>query len=364
MQDCNKVLITGTAGFIGFHLVTSLLKKGFEVIGIDSVNDYYEVSLKVARLREHGIEIDLNTVSVFHKTVTPGKPKRYLSSSNSNYTFYLGYIDVSEQLNYVFKQEKPHVVINLAAQPGVRYSLANPSAYISANIDGFLNILEACRLNKIVHLIYASSSSVYGLNRHLPFHVDSDSEHPISLYGVTKKTNELMAHCYAHLYNLPVTGLRFFTVYGPWGRPDMALYNFTGSIIKGKPINLYNGGNMIRDFTYVEDIVESIYRLIYKSPTGKEDEKELERPSTSIAPYKIYNIGNNSPVILKDFLQILENEIGKRAIINDLQIQPGDVYATHADISELIKVTGYTPSTSVSEGIKQFVSWYRSYYQI
>lgn len=353
MEDYKKVLITGTAGFIGFHLVTRLLHERFIVIGVDSINTYYDVKLKYDRLGQHGINSE---------NIKSGKA--VVSSVNSHYSFYQAELENQELIEFIFEQEKPDIVINLAAQAGVRYSLSHPREYIKSNIDGFLNILECCRRQKIKHLIYASSSSVYGLNKKLPFSTDDSVDHPISLYAATKKSNELMAHTYSHLFNLPTSGLRFFTVYGPWGRPDMALFKFTKAILNDEVIDLYNNGDMIRDFTYVGDIVESIFRLINKFPSASSDYSFLDTPATSTAPFRIFNIGNNNPVHLKAFLTELEVAIGKKAIIQDHPMQAGDVRATHANVKALIELTGFTPSTSTKEGISNFVNWYRSYYCI
>ena len=353
-----KVFVTGTAGFIGFHLVSALFKLKFDVVGIDSINSYYDVSLKYARLAQHGIKIIDNSNSFNDKS----ELRSIYSVVHSNYKFYYGSIENRQLTEKIFEIEKPDFVINLAAQPGVRHSLTHPRDYISSNIDGFLNILEGCRNYQVKHLLYASSSSIYGLNTGLPFKTSDSADHPISLYGATKKSNELMAHCYSHLFDLPTTGLRFFTVYGPWGRPDMALYSFTKSIINGIPIDLFNNGDMIRDFTYVDDIVQSIVRLIDKVPNSSSDKKLLNNPNTSTAPYRILNIGNNNPIILSDFLKVLESAIGQEAIINYKESQLGDVYATQADIDDLIDLIDYTPTTTVEEGVSAFVSWYKEYY--
>lgn len=361
MQDFKKILITGSAGFIGFHLVNKLLSEGFIIIGLDSINSYYDISLKTARLQELGIKITNDEVASYGEK---NKPKFYQSSSNAKFSFYLGMLDVRDHVEFIFKETTPDYVINLAAQAGVRYSLENPRAYISSNVDGFLNILEACRETKVKHLLFASSSSVYGLNKKLPFSASDNTDHPISLYGVTKKSNELMAHSYSHLFGLPTTGLRFFTVYGPWGRPDMALYTFTKSIIEGTPIMLFNNGDMIRDFTYIDDITESIKLILNKVPKFLNDEKHLNNPASSTAPYRIFNIGNNKPINLRYFLSILEKNIGKPAIINSREMQPGDVYATQADVDSLISLIQYTPSTPIEIGVQKFVSWYKLYYQI
>lgn len=357
-----KILVTGSAGFIGFHLISSLLKLKIDLVGIDSVNSYYDVNLKLDRLRQHGITIinaenDAAKSDDFENEVTP-----IISKTFPQYKFYKAHINNIASVEAIFKFEKPEIVINLAAQPGVRHSLSFPREYLTSNIDGFLNILENCRSYKIKHLLYASSSSVYGLNTELPFKTCEGADHPISLYGATKKSNELMAHCYSHLFDVPTTGLRFFTVYGPWGRPDMALYSFTKSILNGIPIDLFNNGDMIRDFTYVDDIVHSILQLIDKIPSRSFDKNLLNNPNSSTAPYRILNIGNNNPIILRDFLKVLEEAIGQEAIINYKETQPGDVYATQADIADLIDLIDYKPTTSVKEGVTSFVSWYKEYY--
>ena len=361
MQDFKKILITGSAGFIGFHLVNRLIREGYSVIGLDSINSYYDISLKIARLRELGIIITNDEVT---SNSNIDKLSFFQSVTNPNFSFYFGKLDVREHVDLIFEKEAPEYVINLAAQAGVRYSLTNPRAYIASNIDGFLNILEACRETNVQHLLFASSSSVYGLNTKLPFSASDNTDHPISLYGATKKSNELMAHSYSHLFGLPTTGLRFFTVYGPWGRPDMALYSFTKAIIEGTPIELFNDGDMIRDFTYIDDITESINLLLNKIPQRSNDEKYLNNPSTSTAPYRVLNIGNNKPINLRIFLSILEDAIGKSAIINSRKIQPGDVYGTQADVDSLISLIDYAPSTPVVTGVHKFVNWYKTFYQI
>jgi UDP-glucuronate 4-epimerase len=353
MADYKKVLITGTAGFIGFHLVSKLLLKKYMVVGLDEINSYYEVKLKYDRLQQHGIDI---------KGITRGKA--VTSSINSSYSFYQAQLENQQMIESIFEIEKPDVVINLAAQAGVRYSLSHPREYIKSNIDGFLNIIECCRHHEIKHLIYASSSSVYGLNKKLPFSTVDSVDHPISLYAATKKSNELMAHTYSYLFNVPTSGLRFFTVYGPWGRPDMALFKFTKAILKGEPIDLYNNGDMIRDFTYVDDIVESIYRLIDKPPTVSTDNSLLDTPGTSMAPFRVFNVGNNNPVHLRAFLKELEVALDKEAHIINHPMQAGDVRATHADVKALIALTGFSPATSTKDGIRRFVEWYRAYYNI
>lgn len=349
-----KVLVTGAAGFIGHHTVCRLLREAYDVVGIDSLNEYYDLNLKYSRLEETGIE--RSTIRYANKVT---------SSKNSNYAFFHLNIENKQQLADIFQAEKFDTVIHLAAQAGVRYSLEEPEVYINANILGFLNILECCRYHGICHLVYASSSSVYGLTDQFPFSTTMPVEHPISLYAVTKKSNELMAHSYSHLFQIPTTGLRFFTAYGPWGRPDMALFIFTKNILEGKPIQLYNHGNMIRDFTYVTDIAEGIFKVLQMPPAIKPDWKPSTGPiSESSAPYKIYNIGNNNPVKLADYVSALEESLGKKAIREYMPLQPGDVPAAHCDTSDLAKNTGYKPDTSIAAGVKQFVDWYRSYYKV
>jgi len=373
-----KILITGTAGFIGFHLAKKLIERGDEVIGLDNINDYYDVNLKYARLKETGInkqDIDWN--------------KLVQSTKYPNYKFIRLNLEDREEIMNLFKNEKFDKAVNLAAQAGVRYSIENPYAYIDSNIVGFINILEACRHNKIKHLVYASSSSVYGNNTKMPLSTSDNVDHPISLYAATKKSNELMAHTYSHLYGLPTTGLRFFTVYGPWGRPDMALFLFTKAILAGKPINVFNHGNMVRDFTYVDDIVEGVNRVIDNPPTSagfleprvseggspckiqstfnRERPKlpyqnhKTQNPSTSpTAPYKVYNIGNSSPVNLMDFIKALEKALGKKAKMNMMDMQPGDVPKTHSDVTDLVNDLGYKPNTTIEFGVEKFIEWYMS----
>lgn len=348
-----KVLVTGTAGFIGFHLAQRLIARGDEVIGIDSINDYYDVNLKYSRLEQTGIFKS----SIDYK-------KKVASKKYPNYSFIKLNLEDRESILDLFRNEKFHRVCNLAAQAGVRYSLQNPFTYIDSNITGFINILEACRHNGIEHLSYASSSSVYGLNETMPFSTSHNVDHPISLYAASKKSNELMAHTYSYLFNLPTTGLRFFTVYGPWGRPDMALFLFTKAIIEGKPIDVYNNGNMRRDFTYIDDIVEGVVRVIDSIPKPNQQwNSTMPDPSTSKAPYKVYNIGNSAPVQLLDFIHSIEKALGKTAIKNFLPIQPGDVPATWANVDDLVDDLDYQPNTPVSEGVGRFIEWYRSYYK-
>lgn len=349
-----KTLITGTAGFIGFHLAKKLLDKGDEVVGLDSINDYYDLRVKYGRLEQTGID---KTDIEYNKTVQ--------SSKYPAYRFIQLQLEDAGALNELFEREKFDTVINLAAQAGVRYSIENPRAYIDSNIIGFINILEACRHNGVKHLSYASSSSVYGLNETRPFSVQHNVDHPISLYAASKKSNELMAHTYSHLFGLPTTGLRFFTVYGPWGRPDMALFLFTKAILEDKPINVFNNGNMSRDFTYVDDIVEGITRVNDNPPIGNEKwSGEQPDPSSSKAPYAIYNIGNNAPVKLMDFVSIIEKCLGKVAEKNFMPMQAGDVSATYADVQSLIDNLGYQPDTPLETGVSNFVDWYREFYNI
>jgi len=354
-----KILVTGTAGFIGFHLANKLLARGDEVIGLDNINDYYDIRVKYGRLKESGI-ID---------TLEDGENIEYnkliQSKKYKNYKFIKLNLEDKENIDKLFKEEKFDAVCNLAAQAGVRYSLTNPMAYMDSNIIGFMNILEACRNFDVKNLSYASSSSVYGLNEKQPFSTHDSVNHPISLYAASKKSNELMAHTYSHLFGIQTTGLRFFTVYGPWGRPDMALFLFTKAIFEDKPIDVYNYGEMQRDFTYVDDIVEGIVRVIDNpaKPNEKFDGKNPD-PASSSAPYKVYNIGNNAPVKLMDFITALEKKIGKTAKKNMLPIQPGDVPSTYADVSDLINDLGYKPQTSIEEGIDKFVDWYVDFFGI
>jgi UDP-glucuronate 4-epimerase len=349
-----KYLVTGTAGFIGSFTAERLLDRGDEVIGLDSINDYYDVNLKLGRLKRAGIDPSV---------LEYGKAAR--SARYKNYLFIKMNLEDRAGIEDLFKRERFDMVCHLAAQAGVRYSITNPHAYIDSNILGFQNILEACRNSKIRHLVYASSSSVYGLNENYPFSTHDNVDHPISLYAATKKANELMAHTYSHLYGIPTTGLRFFTVYGPWGRPDMALFIFTKAILGGKPIEVFNNGNMKRDFTYVDDIVTGVIKAMDSPPRGNTDWSGKDPdPSSSISPYRIYNIGNNSPVNLMDFIDAIEKSIGKKAIKNFLPMQPGDVPATWADVNDLAKDLGYAPGVDVREGVKRFVEWYKEYYKV
>ena len=334
-----KILVTGAAGFIGEAVSNNLLLRGDEVIGIDNLNDYYDVQLKHDRLAK--IE------------------------SHPNFTFIKLDIVEREKTAELFNEIKPQRVIHLAAQAGVRYSIENPYAYVDANLVGFINILEGCRHNSVEHLVYASSSSVYGANTKMPFSVHDNVDHPVSLYGATKKANELMAHSYSHLYELPTTGLRFFTVYGPWGRPDMSLFLFTQKILAGESIDVFNNGNHSRDFTYIDDIVNGVVRVVdsVASP-DKEWTGDVPDPGNSLAPYRLYNIGKNQPVELMYFIETIEETLGKKADMNFLPMQPGDVPATYADINDLIKDVNYSPSTTIETGILKFVKWYKDYYKV
>jgi UDP-glucuronate 4-epimerase len=346
-----KILVTGTAGFIGYYLAKRLIEKGDEVVGVDNINDYYDVNLKYGRLEDSGIE---------KEKIEYGKIVE--SKKYPNYKFIKLNLEDKEAIDKLFKEEKFDKVCHLAAQAGVRYSLKNPYAYINSNIVGHMNILEAVRHYGSEHLAYASSSSVYGLNKKQPFSTDDNVDHPVSLYAATKKSNELMSHTYSYLYNIPTTGLRFFTVYGPWGRPDMALFKFVKNILEDKPIDIYNYGKMQRDFTYIDDIVEGVVRVIDNPP--KPNPNWDGRPSESIAPYKVYNIGRGKPVNLMDFVEAIEEVIGKKAKKNLLPMQPGDVEATWADTTALEKELGYKPKVDVKEGIRKFVEWYRSFYGV
>jgi UDP-glucuronate 4-epimerase len=349
-----KVLITGTAGFIGFHLARKLVELGYQVTGLDIINDYYDVELKYDRLELAGIS--RNSIA-YNQTVK--------SSLSENYQFIKLKLEDREALLQLFAESRFDVVVNLAAQAGVRYSLSHPQAYIDSNITGFLNVLEACRHYPVENLIYASSSSVYGLNKNMPFSVKSNVDHPVSLYAASKKSNELMAHTYSHLFGVPTIGLRFFTVYGPWGRPDMALFIFTKAILAGEPIQVFNHGKMERDFTYVDDIVGGIERMV-RNPhlKGEGWDPASPDPSFSSAPYKIHNIGNSSPVRLTSFIEAIETALGKKAEWKMMPIQPGDVERTWADVSTLQADYNYNPNTPVETGIQRFVEWYREYYKI
>ncbi|MBA8887105.1 UDP-glucuronate 4-epimerase [Dokdonella fugitiva] len=334
-----RILVTGAAGFIGSTLSERLLARGDDVLGYDNLNDYYDPTLKEARLAK----------------LTP----------HANFRFVRGSLEDRPTLERAFADFRPQRVVNLAAQAGVRYSLTNPYAYIEANLVGFINVLEACRHGGVEHLVYASSSSVYGANRKLPFSVQDAVDHPVSLYAATKKANELMAHTYSHLYRLPTTGLRFFTVYGPWGRPDMALFLFTRKILAGEPIEVFNHGKHTRDFTYIDDIVEGVIRTLDRVPDGDPAFDPLRpNPGSSAAPYRVYNIGNNQPVELARYIEVLEQKLGRSAEKILLPLQPGDVPDTYADVAELSRDTGYTPSTPVEVGIDRFVDWYRAFYRV
>ncbi|WP_277601885.1 NAD-dependent epimerase [Macrococcus armenti] len=333
-----KILVTGIAGFIGSNLAKKLKEKGHDVFGIDNLNDYYSVELKKDRL------------------------SKFLNNEFKNYEINL---EDYEAVKEVFENEKPEVVINLAAQAGVRYSLENPFTYIQSNVNGFMSILEASRHNDVKNLIYASSSSVYGANTSLPFSTSDNIDHPISLYAATKKSNELMAHTYSHLFNLPTTGLRFFTVYGPWGRPDMALFKFTKNILNNEPIDVYNNGNMMRDFTYVDDIVEAISRLVERPAQPNKDwSGENPSPDSSYAPYKVYNIGNNAPVKLMEFIEAIEKRTGIEAKKNFMELQAGDVPQTYANVDDLFRDIDFKPQTNIQDGVNDFVDWYMEYYNI
>jgi len=333
-----KCLVTGVAGFIGSCVVEKLCAQGHDVVGIDNINDYYDINLKLARLKRIG---------------------------NDNFQFIKMDLADREGMASLFKEHQFTRVIHLGAQAGVRYSIDNPLAYADSNLVGHLNILEGCRHNKVKHLVYASSSSIYGLNNKVPFSEQDSTNHPISLYAATKKSNELMAHTYSHLYDLPTTGLRFFTVYGPWGRPDMALFKFTKKILEGEVIDIYNNGDMFRDFTYIDDIVEGILRVQDLIPVKDEHwTVESGSPANSSAPYHLYNIGNGNPVKLMDFVEALESSLGIEAKKNFMPMQPGDVYQTYADTTDLFEATGYKPQMSVKEGVQAFVDWYRDFYQL
>jgi UDP-glucuronate 4-epimerase len=333
------VLVTGVAGFIGYHLALRLLQEGRAVVGLDSVNDYYDINLKWARLEQ----LEAFPTFTFHRVNLADRPG----------------------MEGLFQEHAFDLVVHLAAQAGVRYSLTHPHTYVESNVVGFLNILEGCRHNQVKHLVFASSSSVYGANTNMPFSVHQNVDHPVSLYAATKKGNELMAHTYAHLYGLPCTGLRFFTVYGPWGRPDMALFLFTRAMLAGEAIQVFNHGNMQRDFTYIDDIIEGVVRIMGKSPQPNPQwSGSAPDPGTSYAPYRVYNIGNNQPVKLLDFIAALEECLGIKANMELLPMQPGDVPATYADIEDLTRDFGFRPQTSIRDGIRRFVEWYREYYQV
>ncbi len=337
-----KILVTGTAGFIGFHLAKQLLEQGHEVVGLDRINDYYDLNLKYARLAQTGIAKDQIR---YNRIVESEKYPKYRFISIN--------LEDALRVSLLFQQEKFDAVCHLAAQAGVRYSIENPHTYIESNITGFINILEACRYNPVQHLVYASSSSVYGANKNIPFTTSDRVDKPVSLYAATKKSNELMAHTYSHLFKIPTTGLRFFTVYGPWGRPDMAYFLFVNAILKGKPIKVFNHGNMARDFTYVDDVVEGVIKVLHQAP-------KADNP----LPYRIYNIGNNAPVRLLDFIEAIENALGQKAEKQFLPMQPGDVEQTYADVQALMEEFDYRPSTPIQDGINKFVTWYKDFYKI
>jgi len=333
----NQVLVTGAAGFIGFHLCKRLLENNRQVIGLDNLNDYYDVGLKKDRLAQ--------------------------IYNDDRFTFYQIDLADASEMEKLFESHDIHTVVNLAAQAGVRYSLTNPNAYVQSNLVGFINLLECARKKQIQHMVFASSSSVYGANTRMPFSVHDNVDHPISLYAATKKSNELIAHSYCHIYNLPCTGLRFFTVYGPWGRPDMALFLFTRAIYAGEPINIFNHGKMKRDFTYIDDIVEGVVRIIDKIPKPNENWlSDQPDPGTSYVPYRIYNIGNNTPIELMHFIEILESAIGKNAQKKFMEMQAGDVPATYANIDDLFHAVGFKPETDIKTGVERFVVWYQEYY--
>lgn len=340
-----KILVTGAAGFIGFHVSQLLLSHGHEVIGLDNINDYYDTSLKFARLNMLGVTE--SNASIFNKLT--------ISSKFPEFGFVRLDLCDKESLLALFRNEQFDVVCNLAAQAGVRYSLENPSAYIDSNIVGFLNILEGCRHNNVKHLVYASSSSVYGLNKKVPFETSDSVDHPISLYAASKKSNELMAHTYSHLYGFKTTGLRFFTVYGPWGRPDMAMFLFTKAILSNKPINVFNQGNMERDFTYIDDITEGVVRIVEDNHTEQYNSKQL---------YNLYNIGNNKSIKLMDFIEAIEHKLGVKAQKNLMDMQLGDVEKTWANVDSLIRDYDYSPNTPIKEGVNAFIDWYRGFYNV
>ncbi|MEQ3629172.1 MAG: NAD-dependent epimerase [Hyphomonas sp.] len=344
VTDSRTHLVTGSAGFIGYHVANALLKRGTPVVGFDNLNAYYDPALKRARLKEL---------------------EKAASEGGTSFTFIKGNLENTEELNACFEEHQFHRVIHLAAQAGVRHSITHPEEYVSSNLVGFANILESCRTAKTPHLVYASTSSVYGANTTSPFSESHGANHPLQLYSATKKANELMAHAYSHLYRLPTTGLRFFTVYGPWGRPDMALYLFTDAIVRGEPIQIFNNGEMSRDFTYVDDIVEGILRISEKVAEPDPDwDASAPNPSTSNAPYRIYNIGNDHPVSLLDYVDALEGALGRKAIRTLIPMQPGDVKNTHADITKITESVGYRPATSVKDGVEKFVLWYKEYHEI
>ncbi len=350
----DRILVTGTAGFIGFHVAKRLLNDGYVVIGIDNINDYYDPQLKYGRLAETGI---------YEEDIEYGIPTP--SKKYDNYRFIKLDLSDADGVFKLFGDFRPDAVCHLAAQAGVRYSLEDPYAYIDSNIYGFLNLLEACLQHRPEHLLFASSSSVYGLNKKQPFSEHDCTSHPVSLYAATKKSNELMAHAYSHLFGIRTTGLRFFTVYGPWGRPDMALFKFVRNILNDEPIDVYNNGKMKRDFTYIDDVVEGTIRALKTPPEPNNSfDPNNPDPATSTAPYRIYNIGHNSPVDLMEFIRIIEETLGKKAKINFMPMQKGDVENTYADVSDLINEFDYKPETSVKEGVKKFIEWFRNFYGV
>lgn len=349
-----KILVTGAAGFIGSYVCKRLLSRGDEVVGLDNINTYYDVNLKYGRL---------STLGIAQEDI--GWYKFVQSKTYSNFRFVRMNLEDRQAMQMLFANEGFDKVMNLAAQAGVRYSIENPYAYVESNVDGFLNILEGCRHNGVKHLVYASSSSVYGLNGKVPFSEKDSIAHPVSLYAATKKSNELMAHTYSHLYGIPSTGLRFFTVYGPWGRPDMSPFLFADAILHGRAIKVFNNGDMLRDFTYIDDIVEGVLRVIDHIPVGNPVWcAETPDPSTSTAPYKIYNIGNSQPVKLMDFIQAIEDAIGRPAEKIFLPMQPGDVYQTNADTTSLQQELGFKPDKPIKEGVKETIDWYRTFYNL
>jgi len=334
-----KILVTGVAGFIGFQIARRLLEAGFEIIGVDNINDYYDVNIKNDRLK---------ILRVYDR-----------------FAFHKKNLEAKEDIDQIFKENSPQRVIHLAAQAGVRYSIENPEVYVQSNIVGTFNILEGCRHNKVEHLVYASTSSAYGLNTNYPFSVRDNVSHPVSFYGATKIANELMAHSYSHLYGLPTTGLRFFTVYGPWGRPDMALFLFTKAILASEPINVYNRGDMERDFTYIDDIVEGLFRVIKKTPKSDPEWSGLTpNPASSSAPYRLYNIGSNAPIKLMDYIHEIEKNLGIKAILNLMPMQDGDVRKSHANVDDLIRDLDYSPKWNIQDGVKNFIQWYVDYYNV
>ena len=334
-----KILVTGAAGFIGFHTAKKILESGHQVIGLDNLNDYYDVNLKKARLK--------------------------ILENHGEFLFYQQGVEEKNALSEIFLREKPQRVIHLAAQAGVRYSIENPNAYVQSNVVGFLNILEGCRHHETEHLVYASTSSVYGLNTSYPFSVSDNVDHPVSFYAATKKANELMAHTYSHLYGLPTTGLRFFTVYGPWGRPDMALFLFTKNMVHEKPIDVFNRGNMERDFTYIDDIVDGVMRVLMKIP-GLDPNWSGNKPdpASSSAPYRLYNIGSNAPLQLMDYIKAIETSLGVKAKLNLMPMQAGDIRKSHADVSHLMDDLGYSPKWNIQDGVNKFITWYMDYYKV